>query len=648
MCGILGHFSFGSHRPDVGTWRTLVNLLGHRGPDDNTFWHDDRFAFGHRRLSIIDLAQGHQPMATDDGRLVVTFNGEIYNYIELREQLTALGHRFRTRSDTEVLLHGYRQWRTDLPLHLRGMFAFAIADRVRQELYVARDRFGEKPLLVSRHANGVAFASEMKVLAAVPGQRREVHDEALAAYLCLNYVPGTTTMLRGVERIGPASWQLWTADGSTRAATYWTPPDPHAPGLAISMGEATDRLEGLLDAAAGFALRSDVPVGIFLSGGIDSSLVARSAARAGRLSAAYCLTFGDASYSEWPKAQATAQGLGIPLHEVRIGSDALSDFFRLVDHADDPLADSSGMAVWTLAREVARQTKVVLSGDGGDELFGGYITYPATLVHGALTSRIPSPLRRSVARAALALPTSERKVSATYKARRFLRALHLAPSIAHFTWNGTWLPEEARRLVTTGALAASADAALKRLAASHALPERPTLRELQTADIRDYLANDILAKSDRMSMAHGLEVRSPFLDPDLADFALRLLPSLKISGTGTTKRLLRALARRTYGVDVARAPKQGFSIPVHAWLRGPARPLVDDLLSPASLADMPMLDPRAIHGVVQAHMTERRSYGFELWGLMVLVAWHRRFVRDRIAVPSGPEPRAVDIAACVA
>jgi asparagine synthase (glutamine-hydrolysing) len=482
----------------------------------------------------------------------------------------------------------------------------------------------------------------------LPGRRREVNDESLAAYLCLNYVPGTATMLRGVQRLGPATWHLWTAEGRGRAATYWTPPDARSPDLAVTMGEATDRLERLLDTAAGLALRSDVPVGIFLSGGIDSSLVARSAARAGRLAAAYCLTFGDASYSEWPKAKATAQELGIPLSEVRIGPDALSDFLRLVDHADDPLADSSGMAVWALAREVARHSKVVLSGDGGDELFGGYLTYQATLVHSAITSRMPMPIRASLARMALALPTNERKVSATYKARRFMRALHLAPAIAHFTWNGTWLPEEARRLVTTQALAASTDTALKRLAASHALPDRPTLRELQTADVRDYLPNDILAKSDRMSMAHGLEVRSPFLDPDLAEFALRLPAALKVSPSGTTKRVLRELARRTYGVDVAGARKQGFSIPVHTWLRGPARPLVDDLLTPASLADIPILDARAIGGVVQEHMTGKRSYGFELWGLMVLVAWHRRYVRDCIAAPAGPEPRSVDIGACVA
>src|SRR5688572_29313684 len=264
MCGILGHFSFGGSRPDIELWRALVNLVGHRGPDDSTFWHDGPFAFGHRRLSIIDLSEGGQPMATDDGRLVVTFNGEIYNYIELRAQLIARGHCFRTQSDTEVLLHGYREWRTELPSRLRGMFAFAVADRLRGELFVARDRFGEKPLFYTQHAGGVSFGSELKVLAALPGLRREINGESLAAFLCLNYVPGTATMLRGVHRLRPATWCLWAADGCMRTGSYWTPPDPREPDLAVSMPEATERLEALLDASARIALRSDVPVGIFL------------------------------------------------------------------------------------------------------------------------------------------------------------------------------------------------------------------------------------------------------------------------------------------------------------------------------------------------------------------------------------------------
>src|SRR5215510_5654958 len=237
MCGILGYFSIDSSPVDRELWRRLVALLGHRGPDDSTFWDGDRFLFGHRRLSIIDLSQGHQPMATDDGALVVTFNGEIYNYIELRAELEGCGYRFRTQSDTEVLLHGYRQWGVDLPAKLLGMFAFAIADRRKLELFCARDRFGEKPLLYVEPQRGVAFASELKVLAALPSTRREVNESALASYLCLNYVPGTDTLMRGVLRLQPGTWRLWDAAGTVRTGVYWRPPDSNGADLALSLPE---------------------------------------------------------------------------------------------------------------------------------------------------------------------------------------------------------------------------------------------------------------------------------------------------------------------------------------------------------------------------------------------------------------------------
>jgi asparagine synthase (glutamine-hydrolysing) len=642
MCGILGHFSAGDFRADPLLWRRLVNTLAHRGPDDSTFWQDGRFILGHRRLSIIDLAQGHQPMATEDGDLVVSFNGEIYNYLELRQELTARGHRLRTKSDTEVLLYGYREWGVDLPAKLLGMFAFAIADRRRHELFVARDRFGEKPLLYVEDADGVAFASELKTLAALPGLSRAVNERALAAYLCLNYVPGEDTMLEAVKRLGPGSWRLWTADGAVRTGKYWTPPDPSAPDLDIGPAETLERLEALVDQSTRLALRSDVPVGIFLSGGIDSSLVAQSAARSGHLVQAYCLTFAEPSYSEWPKAERVASRLGIPIVEVRLTANALADFFDVVDHADDPLADSSALAVWVLARRASRDIKVALSGDGGDELFAGYLTYQATLWHESVIAKLPMSVRRLLARAGRALPTSEEKVSATYKLRRFLRAAALAPSVAHFTWNGTWLPAEAARLLAGPGRQAAANHALDRLVESHRLPRRPTVRELQAADVSDYLPNDILTKSDRMSMAHGLEVRAPLLDASLAEFALRLPTSQKTGRTGIAKKALRELAGRTYGVDVT-APKQGFSIPIHAWLRGPGRPLVDDLLSPASLASIPALDDRGVSAALADHMSGRRSYGFEIWGLAVLAAWHRRYAQGRVDIPDGPPPRLVEI-----
>jgi len=651
VCGILGYFAYGDSRPTaeaVRRWRNLVNLVGHRGPDDSTFWHDGRFILGHRRLSIIGLLDGQQPMGTAEGDLVVSFNGEIYNYVELRSELISRGHHFRTHSDTEVLLHGYREWGTGLPERLVGMFAFAIADRFNHELFVARDRFGEKPFVYYQDAHGLAFASELKVLAALPQMARELNEDVLAAYLCLNYVPGEETLMRGVRRLKQGTWSLWNARGSTRSSTYWAPPHASETELHPRVPEAVEQLESLIDDSTRIQLRSDVPVGILLSGGIDSSLIAESAARAGHLSAAYCLTFAESSYSEWPKAERTARALGIPLVDVRMTSDAVGDFFELVRHADDPLADSSALAVWVLTREVSHRTKVVLSGDGGDELFGGYLTYQATLWHQAMASRLPMHVRRLLARAAHRLPTNERKVSSTYKLKRFLRAADLPSSVAHFTWNGAWLPTESRDLLSGARLRSAATSVLDRLAFAHGLLARPDVRQLQRADVGDYLPNDILAKTDRMSMAHGVEVRSPFLHPSLAEFALRLPAVLKVSQSGKTKRILRTVAQRRCPADIAAAPKQGFSIPVHAWLRGAGRSIVEDLLSPMSVGSIPALDQAAVASVVRAHLSGRRSFGFELWGLAVLAAWHRTFVQPRTAVQPGPLPRDVEIPYCVA
>jgi asparagine synthase (glutamine-hydrolysing) len=633
MCGILGQFSFDGPPRSVDTLRRLVATLEHRGPDGAAWWADGRFFFGHRRLAIIDLTQGTQPMATDDGALVVTFNGEIYNYLELRQDLQAQGHVFRTQSDTEVLLHGYRQWGSGLPARLKGMFAFALADRLRRQLFVSRDRFGEKPLFYTEAPVSVSFASELKTLAALPALDRSLDEQALSGYLCLNYVPGDATLLRSVRRVAPGTWRLYGETGLLTTGRYWEPPACDDDQPALTEDEVVARLEPLLDRAVELTLRSDVPVGVFLSGGVDSSLVSRSAVRSGRLSRAYCLAFEEESYSEWDRAQQTARELAIPITKVVLSSRALEDFLPIVEHADDPLADSSAVAVWTLAREAARSNKVVIGGDGGDELFGGYLTYQATLWHERVTSRLPPLLRRALRRSASPLPTSERKVSGSYRLRRFLRAMDLAPSLAHFTWNGTWLPDAAADLVSGAALKTSTRGALARLVAGHRLPARPTLHDLQRVDVVEYLPNDILAKADRMTMAHGLELRAPFLEPELADFALRLPARFKLGLSGRPKRILRTLAARTYGIAAAHARKQGFSIPVHAWLRGPARELTCDLLSAGSVRAIGALDPEAVQRVLDDHMSGRRSYGFELWGLMVLVAGHRRRVAAAPSIP---------------
>jgi asparagine synthase (glutamine-hydrolysing) len=617
--------------PHRACWPLLVNHLSHRGPDEGGWWADGPFFLGHRRLSILDISCGQQPMASADGRFVVTFNGEIYNYLELRTELESRGCRFRTNSDTEVLLHGYREWGRFLPARLTGMFAFAVADRLRKELYLARDRFGEKPLFISRIGRYIAFASELRPLAALPDMPQELDETALAEYLVLNYVPGTATLLRHVRRVAPASWKLFSPIGET-GESYWSLPEQAAPEK--DMQDAVHEWRERFDRAVTFCLRSDVPVGVFLSGGIDSALVAESAVRQGRLNRAYCIDFQEEGYSEYPAAKAVAQRLDLPIERVTLSADVLSDFVRIVEHADDPLADSSSVAVWALSRYTAyRGNKVVLGGDGGDELFAGYLTYRATQLHSRLVEPLPDPLRRSLHWLGTHLPTTEGKVTFSYRLWRFLRACHIPSAQAHFSWNGTWLPQDAARLLRNNAARAAACDALANIAARAGLDRDFDLTALQRCDLREYLVNDILVKSDRQSMAHGLEVRAPFLEHELAAWSLMRPDSAKLGKRGELKALLRAAARRIYGNEIGNRPKQGFSIPIHKWVRGPLSTVVRDLLSKSSIERLDVLDPSAVLRVVEDHFSGVRSYGFEIWGLAVLVQWHRIRIQRR---PSDP------------
>jgi asparagine synthase (glutamine-hydrolysing) len=638
MCGIFACFTRHGELPECEALARLTNTLRHRGPDAGAYWSDGRFFLGHRRLSIIDLAGGNQPMATDDGRYVVVFNGEIYNYVELRAELEALGHRFLTRSDTEVLLHGYRQWREELPSHLTGMFAFALVDGDEQTMFLARDRFGEKPLFCLEHDDRVLVASELKPLAAWLDGDARVDEQALTEYLCLNYVPLERSLLGSVARLAPGSWRLYTRQ-AVRGGVYWRPDEaPSPPDELRSLGPALDEVQRRLDLSVKVALRSDVPVALYLSGGMDSSLVAESAVRQGRLKDAFCLDFADQKFSEWDNAVFVAQRLGLNLHRVVLKADALDCFHELVDHADDPLADSSAVAVWTLTRETAKHFKVVISGDGGDELFGGYVTYRATALQERIVSRLPAALRRTMARLAHHIPVRDGKVTTGYKLLRFLRAASLSPGEAHFTWNGSFLPEDAARLLASPEAAAAARSVATRLAASSGLDETPTLSLLQMADVRQYLANDILVKVDRMTMAHSLESRAPLLNHHLAELALPLTAWHQAPLTAPPKRLLRGLADRIYGPRISRAPKQGFSIPIHDWLRGRGRDLLLDLLSPTSLKSVELLDARSVNAVLDRFLRQNEPLGFEVWGLLVLVAWHRLRIQFPRQALSGVVP----------
>ncbi|NEQ64612.1 MAG: asparagine synthase (glutamine-hydrolyzing) [Symploca sp. SIO2D2] len=645
MCGIFGQFRQDGIVDTSNLLCHFTSLLHHRGPDGGAYWTQGSFFLGHRRLSIIDLAQGQQPMATSDGQLVVTFNGEIYNYIELREELIKLGHTFNTASDTEVLLHGYREWGVALPKRLMGMFAFAIADRKKQELFLARDRFGEKPLLYLDTPEGVTFASELRALINLPNLSKKIDEEALAHYLCLNYVPHDRTLIQDIKKLLPASWRLYS-QAKVQEGIYWTPSQnitsPQLSQEINTIDDAITQLQDKLDQSVNISLRSDVPIALFLSGGIDSSVVAESAVRQGHLTQAYCLDFREASFSEWDKAQAVAKHLDIPLQRVFLSSQVLNDFFTIVGHLDDPLADSSALAVWTIARETAQKYKVVISGDGGDELFAGYLTYQATILHKLFISQLPLGIRRGIKTLADQLPNSDSKVSIAYKLMRFLRAADLPSSQAHFTWNGTWLPEEAASLVQNPIIQKLAISSMADIAARHKLDDQPSLFSLQSADVRDYLPNDILTKVDRMTMAFGLEARAPLLVPIIAEFALSLPDHLKTKLQGKPKRILRELANRIYGKQIASAKKQGFSIPIHQWLRKPGRELTETLLSKESLTSIGLFNVDAVIQAKDRHMKGQELLGFELWGLMVFVAWYQLRVSSP-AIPRVSNPESTSL-----
>jgi asparagine synthase (glutamine-hydrolysing) len=620
MCGILGYIG---RTPPIADLARATNLLAHRGPDGGACWYEPGVFLGHRRLSIIDLSTGDQPMLSGDGRYVITFNGEIYNYPELREELRSSGASFRTPSDTEVILAGYAQWGVEVAARLEGMFAFAIYDRRERTTYLARDRFGEKPLLLIDRDGVLAFASELSPLASLGLAGREIDPEALGSYLCLNYVPGERTMLSRVRRVSPAEWRLYGPDGLQRRARYWAPP---AAPVADSRSTASlvDELQEHLDGAVRFAQRSDVPVGLFLSGGVDSSCVAESAARLGRLQQAFCVDISatQGGFSEWTGASAVARRIGIEVTRVPLDASVLGEFVEVSRHLDDPLADSSAMAVWTVARAASRHVKVVLSGDGGDELFGGYLTYVASRWHRRLRPWFPAAGWRALSRLTSHVGVNDRtKVSRSYKLHRFLRAMPLATREAHFTWNGTWLPEEAALLASDDMVRKAARHALHAVAAAHPVAD---LHGLQLTDVHEYLSNDILAKVDRATMAHGLESRAPLLNSRLAEFALRLPVDRRLRGT-VTKYLLRELCARHYGRAHAYAPKQGFSIPVHTWLRHEGRDLMTGLLARERIEPLRVLDAGAVADAVSRHLAGE-ALGWELWGLMVLVSWFEQRV----------------------
>ncbi len=561
------------------------------------------------RLRIIDLAGGAQPIYSDDRDTVIVFNGEIYNHDELREELKARGRPFHSRCDTEVVLQGFLEWDFGVFEKLRGMFGVALWTESKKRLVLARDRMGIKPLYLYRRGDDLYFGSELKAILGHPEVPRTFSKAGLNAYLSLNYIPSPYSMIDGITKLPPGYWLEWV-DGRERTGPYWQL--RFAPPGNVKLEAAKEELDHLLRSAVKEHLISDVPLGIWASGGVDSTTVLHYASEvASQQLKTFSISFRGRSFDESPWFREVAQKYGTDHHEFDLNPDhdLAATVERLPYFSDEPSADAGALPVWYLSKMTREHVTVALSGEGADELFGGYYTYLADKYAGWMR-RVPRPLRAAGLSMANLLPVSDDKISFEYKVKRFLTGSLLDPMEAHLYWNGTFTPEERAHLLRPewhGGL--------------HAPPPFKSFLEL---DQNWYLPDDILYKCDRMSMAHSLEVRPPLLDHRLVEFAARMPESFKVNGS-KLKFILKDLMRGKIPDSVLTRKKEGFDIPAHDWFRTALKPLLHDTLTPQAIREMGLFREGAVEAVLRAHERREANYGYHLWGLLMLFLWKKQW-----------------------
>ena len=623
MCGICGVVSASGSVDPERVVRMSATLV-HRGPDSAGEFSDGTAALAARRLSIIDLETGDQPIANEDGTLHVVQNGEIYNYRELRRELERAGHRFRTHGDTEVLLHLYEEHGEAFAERLRGMFAVAIWDATRRRLVLARDRFGIKPLYY-RVANGeLAFASELRAL-----PRGEVDLDALEAFLAFNSIPAPLTIFREIRKL-PAGHVLLWEDGRVRLDRFARPaPVPADEQRDDEEVELIEELRSRMRDSVRAHLVSDVPVGVLLSGGVDSALLtALAAEESGEPLRTFSIGFEERSFNELADARLVAQRYGTRHRELVLRPDAALLLPALADAFDEPFADSSALPTYLVSELAASDVKVALSGEGGDELFGGYYTYAADLLAervGGL-ARLARPLVER-------LPASTAKASFDYRAKRFVRAAHLPPLERHHGWKEIFSPDARAELTGRVSTFDPVDLLRARYDETRAADE---LSRLQDVDLGTYLVDDLLVKTDRASMAHSLEARVPYLDTVVTNLALALPTRHKVRGL-SKKVLLRKAAEPLLPREIVHGKKRGFSIPAAAWLRGELEPFARETLSAETLARQGFFRPDTVGRLLDDHVSGREDLSRQLWGLLAFTLWHERHVEREPTRPRMPE-----------
>jgi asparagine synthase (glutamine-hydrolysing) len=679
VCGISGAYHDRTEAPvTAGRLRAMGEAQRHRGPDDGAVWTDGPVGLGHRRLSIIDLDGGRQPMANETGSVRVVFNGEIYNYQELRQSLRARGHRFATQSDTEVIVHLYEEEGPACVARLRGMFALAVWDADTRRLLLARDRAGEKPLVYAELPDGIVFASEIAALLEDERVPREIDMVALDEYLTHLYVPSPRTMLRAVRKLPPG--HLLICEPGRRELRRYASLS-FAEKEVLPEEEWIERAGAALREAVRVRLMSDVPLGAFLSGGIDSSaVVALMTELTGRKVATFSIGFAENEYNELPYARVIARQFETEHHEFEVRPDAIDVLPALVRHYGEPFGDSSALPLYYLAQLTRGHVTVALSGDGGDETFAGYPRY-LNAVRGAgypraadegkaamkgaavrggrvggtgwggvrseatwqlaaanCLSRLPHGVRRAAAGAAAGLPRGHGSRGTTERLRRFSRYLCLSPEERYADAMSYFPAHLKARLLTTEARASIVHArggeegiAPSTFAAAFQRADGPALLDrLLQVDTETYLPDDLMVKADIATMAHSLEARAPFLDPPLMELAARIPADLKVRG-GETKYLLKRVVGRLLPPEILARPKAGFALPVDRWLRGPLRAYAEELLLTGPAAGRGLFDLRWLREFVDEHMEGRADHSGALWGLMHLELWQQMFL-DRAAV----------------
>jgi asparagine synthase (glutamine-hydrolysing) len=605
VCGIAGTTS--------GRVEEMLRALMHRGPDSGGSYGDGTLSIGARRLSIIDLAGGDQPIENEDGTCVVVQNGEIYNYPELRRELERAGHRFRTKCDTEVHLHLYEEHGPEYARLLRGMFAVALWDSRRRCLVLARDRYGIKPLYY-RHAGGtLEFASEVRAL-----QRGEIDVDALEAFLAFNSIPAPYSIFRDIRKLPAGHVLLWQEDGQVELIRFARPGPLEVRN--DDEAELVEELRARLRDSVRAHLLSDVPVGVLLSGGVDSAVLAALAAQeTAEPVHTFTIGFAERSFDERADARRVAERYGTVHHELLVKPDPQLLLETLADVFDEPFADSSALPTYLVSQLASNEVKVALSGEGGDELFGGYYTYAADLL-AERVGGLAALARPLVER----LPTSTAKASFDYKAKRFVRAAHLPPLERHHGWKEIFSPELRAELRGTRSAFDPVDLYRVRYAETEGAPE---LARLQDVDFGTYLVDDLLVKTDRASMANSLEARVPFLDSVITNFAFSLPTKHKVRGLAK-KVLLRKAAEPLLPREVVHGRKRGFSIPAAAWLRGELEPFARATLSAETLRRQGFFEPAVVTRLIDEHVRGVEDRSRQLWGLLAFTLWHERHVEQ--------------------